>query len=196
MTSGKFWEWCRTIRLGPPPSPPSSDFAFQPIDPFSVPKALWLRPTVLALPAKSTQEIRPLDRASILARPVLCHWPWGYPIRLLSKEEATALEPRLDFGPISATTLTEIEGHVDTQRLIPACVAGVVARGGVTDWNSPVTGFRLAERDGIGQVTAVLCADRTIACDYVVITGGPDTTALAEMAGVHVPVLTLLAAQS
>lgn len=113
---------------------------------------------------------------------------WGYPIRLLSKEEVTALEPRLAFGPVSAATLTEIEGHVDTQRVLPACVAGVMARGGVTYWNSPVTGLRLAEKDGVRQATAVLCDDRTIACDYVVITGGPDTTALAEMAGVHAPV--------
>ena len=113
---------------------------------------------------------------------------WGYPIRLLSKEEVTALEPRLPIGAVSAATLTEIEGHVDTQRVIPACVAGVEARGGVTRWNSPVTGIRLDGGDGAGKATAVLCGDRTIECDYVVLTGGPDTTALAEMAGVHAPV--------
>ena len=109
---------------------------------------------------------------------------WGYPIRLLNPAEIAELEPRLASGPVSAATVTEIEGHVDTQRVIPACVAGVEAHGGVTRWNSPVTGIRVEE----GRATAIQCGEETIPCDYVVLTGGPDTPTLAELAGVNAPV--------
>lgn len=113
---------------------------------------------------------------------------WGYPIRLLTAQEVTELEPRLAFGPVTAATFTEIEGHVDTQRVIPACIAGVEAEGGVTRWNSPVTGIRMEGAGPHRRVTGVLCGEELLACDWAVITGGPDTQALAELAGVHAPV--------
>ena len=115
---------------------------------------------------------------------------WGYPIRLLgaaeAAQEAAQMEPNLVTGPLAAASYTAIDGHVDTARVIRACLAGATARGAAVQTQTPVVGLRLAgDTSGPKRVEAVDTAADTIPCEAVVLAGGPDTPALAAMAGLE-----------
>jgi len=114
---------------------------------------------------------------------------WGYPIRLLEAEALPALEPALATGPLSAASYTPIDGHVDTGKVIAACLAGAAERGAVIHRHTKVTGLKLAPtNDGRRRVEAVRVTGDELPCQAVVLAAGPDTPELATLAGLTVPV--------
>ena len=47
---------------------------------------------------------------------------WGYPSRLISREELQELEPSLHIGAVAAADYNENEGQVEPQLVVDACV--------------------------------------------------------------------------
>ncbi len=113
---------------------------------------------------------------------------WGYPIRLVDPAQVRQMEPDLVAGSVTAATHTEIEGHVDAQKVIRACIAGVEAHGNTTRWHTPLTAIQRDPTSRTRTISGVVVGDDLIPCDCVVLAGGPDTPELAEFADVHAPV--------
>ncbi len=86
---------------------------------------------------------------------------WSYPNRLITAAELQHLEPGLQQARAHGTVV-----HIDT----------------------PVSGLRLATNGStVRRVQAVQTAQGEIACDAVVLAAGTETTALAALAGLHIP---------
>jgi glycine/D-amino acid oxidase-like deaminating enzyme len=113
---------------------------------------------------------------------------WGYPNRLITPEELQKLEPGLVPGTVSAASLGTIDGHVEPLKVIAACLQQARAWGTVVHVETPVRGLRLeANGSTVRRVQAVQTGQGEITCDAVVLTAGTETTALAAMAGLHIP---------
>jgi len=113
---------------------------------------------------------------------------WGYPNRLITAAELQQLEPGLVPGMVSAASIGPIDGHVEPVKVIAACLQQARAHGTVVHVDTPVSGLRLAANGStVRRVQAVQTAQGEIACDAVVLAAGTETTALAAMAGLHVP---------
>jgi glycine/D-amino acid oxidase-like deaminating enzyme len=113
---------------------------------------------------------------------------WGYPNRLLTAAELKHLEPGLVPGTVSSASLGPIDGHVEPGKVIAACLQQARAQGTVVHADTPVSGLRLATNGStIRRVQAVQTAQGEIACDAVVLAAGTETSALAAMAGLHIP---------
>ncbi|GIV79222.1 MAG: D-amino-acid oxidase [Litorilinea sp.] len=112
---------------------------------------------------------------------------WGYPIRLLSPAELKEREPNLTTGPVTAASFTEIDGHVETARVVAAALAGAEAHGARVLTQTRVTGFRRSPHGDQQRVDGVQTDQGEIPCDAVVLAAGPDTAALAALAGLTVP---------
>jgi glycine/D-amino acid oxidase-like deaminating enzyme len=113
---------------------------------------------------------------------------WGYPIRLLEPGRVKALEPALLTGPITAASYTPIDGHVDTGKVVRACLDRLAERGTVFQTGSKVIGLQLARpAHQPPGVEAVITESKEFACDAVVLAAGPDTPALAAQAGIALP---------
>ena len=112
---------------------------------------------------------------------------WGYPVIEMSKKESAALEPGLVMEPFTAAVYCGIEGHVDTQRVVRACLNRVVKNGGNVRANSPVDRVNMEQgANGKSAVRSVTLADGAeVPCDVLVIAAGYDSTALAAMAGIE-----------
>lgn len=103
---------------------------------------------------------------------------WGYPCRLISREEMLGLEPHLSPGPVLAASLSEAELHVETDVFIDACLRHVVVHPHTT-----VNGFVKHN----GRITAVKTADAEFPCDVAVLASGVQTTELASLVDVSIP---------
>ena len=114
---------------------------------------------------------------------------WGYPSRLLELDEAKQLEPNLNVEQATAIAYSDIEGHVDTQQVVQACMKALGEQGAEICIQTPVTGFQRSNA-GAGKpaITTVQIGDIDIPCDAVVLAGGPDMSALATMAQIEMPV--------
>lgn len=113
---------------------------------------------------------------------------WGYPTRILDADEVRQLEPNLQFDAFTAASYTYSDGHVDTAAVMRACIAAACERGAALRAGSAVTGVELGRsRAGASRAEAVRIGDDVVPCDAVVLVGGADMPALAEMAGIQVP---------
>jgi glycine/D-amino acid oxidase-like deaminating enzyme len=113
---------------------------------------------------------------------------WGYPNRLLTTAELQQLEPGLVPGTVSAASLGPIDGHVEPDKVIAACLRHARAQGAVVHADTPVCDLRLASNGStVRRVQAVLTAQGEIPCDAVVLAAGTETSALAAMAGLYIP---------
>ena len=112
---------------------------------------------------------------------------WGYPTRIVTADELKQLEPRLNFDDLSAASYSDIDGHVDTQQVVRACLAEAADRGAEIYTHHSVTAFDLRQTDTASTIEAVRIGDMTIPCDVVVLAGGADTPALAKLAGIELP---------
>jgi glycine/D-amino acid oxidase-like deaminating enzyme len=123
------------------------------------------------------------ERARALKKMVWQLQSWGYPSRFIDEAELRQLEPGLSPGPVAAAEFSEIEGQVDPQRVVDACVQRVRELGGVAQESTAVNGLSLNGN----RAQSVHTSRGDIPCDAVVLAAGVDTTALAAMAGVNVP---------
>jgi glycine/D-amino acid oxidase-like deaminating enzyme len=113
---------------------------------------------------------------------------WGYPNRLITAAELQQLEPSLVPGTVSAASIGPIDGHVEPVKVIAACLQQARTHGTVVHVDTPVSGLRMATNGStIRRVQAVQTAQGEIVCDAVVLAAGTETTALAAMAGLHIP---------
>lgn len=127
--------------------------------------------------------------AGALVERIERHAAAGYPIRLVDRTEMVELEPGLAPGDVSAASLAELEGHVDTVAVVASCLARAAERGAEVRPGTKVTGFGLDEPNasGVAPVGAVLTPEGPIACDVAVLAAGAGSTDLAATAGLSLP---------
>ena len=128
------------------------------------------------------------DGAAALAAQATALQAWGYPTRILDAAEVQQLEPDLHFDGFTAASYTYSDGHVDTAAVMQACLAAMRERGAVVRAGSAVTGVEIdRSRAGAARAVGVRIGQDAVSCDAVVLVGGADMPALAEMAGIQVP---------
>ncbi len=128
------------------------------------------------------------EGARVLIDRVATLQSWGYPIHLLDPEELQRLEPRIRPGEVSAASLSPADGHVDAPRAIRACLAGATARGARVAAETLANGFAVTHSTpGTATIEAVQAGTGVFQCDAVVLAAGPDSTGLARLAGLELP---------
>ena len=108
---------------------------------------------------------------------------WGYPCRLITREEMLTFEPHLHPGTVVAASFSDADIHVETDRFIGVCLQRACERGAVVHQQTSVTGFVIRN----GSVAAVKTTDAEFPCDVVVLASGVQTTELASLAHTHIP---------
>jgi glycine/D-amino acid oxidase-like deaminating enzyme len=109
---------------------------------------------------------------------------WGYPSRLIDKDELSSLEPGIEPGPVAAAEYSEIEGHVEPQKVVNACISQITRLGGEVASDTGV--IDLSTNSG-NRVQAVHTTTGQFQCDAVVLAAGLEVTRLAAMVGVPIP---------
>ena len=123
------------------------------------------------------------ERGQALQAQVAQLQSWGYPSRLIDKDELAELEPALAPHVFSAACYSPHEGHVDVEPVIRACLAAACERGAtLLEGAGPVS--LLLSREG---VQAIRVGPDTLPCDAVVVAAGTETPALVSAAGIHIP---------
>jgi len=125
------------------------------------------------------------EKAQALREQVAQLQRWGYPARMVDAAELASLEPGLSLGTVVAAEYSEIEGHVEQERVVHACVTRVVEGGGLMQDSTLVTGLPLTPSDH--KVQVVETDQGEIPCDVVVLAAGTETTKLAALPGIHLP---------
>ena len=124
------------------------------------------------------------DAAQSLISQVRQLQSWGYPTCLISASELSELEPSLDVGNVAAAEYSENEGQVEPQLVVDACVRRLDELDATVHTQTELVGF---SSDRSGRIVAVNTTSGDIECDFVVLAAGTETSAIAAMAGVHVP---------
>ncbi len=127
------------------------------------------------------------DGAQLLKNRAKTLQSWGYPNRLLNAADVKALEPQLNVDGMTAASYTDIDGHVDTQQIVRACLTAFKDHGGSLTMHTPVTAFDINHSEKISTVQGVQLDECTLPCDAVVLAGGADTPRLAQLAGIDLP---------
>ena len=109
---------------------------------------------------------------------------WGYPSRLISREELQELEPSLSIGTVAAAEYSENEGQVEPQMVVDACLNRLRDSEASVVPGVEVVGFRRDSRD---RVSSVQTTSGDFDADVIVVAAGTETTGVAAMAGVNVP---------
>jgi glycine/D-amino acid oxidase-like deaminating enzyme len=123
--------------------------------------------------------------AETVRRQVRQQQEWGYPVHLIDAEEIRSLEDNLRPGSVLAATFAELEGFADPVATTHALLARAVAAG--AEIVAPCEASGLAVRGG--RVLAVQTSAGDYACDLLVVAAGVQTTAVAAMAGIAVPLV-------
>lgn len=110
---------------------------------------------------------------------------WGYPSRLLDEAELHSLAPELSLGTVTAAEFSEIEGQVEPQMVVDACLARARELGAKLVEGTSVTAFTRSK--GSRRIENLETSAGSLPCDVVVLAAGVSTTELAAKAGVHVP---------
>ena len=108
---------------------------------------------------------------------------WGYPCRLITRDEMLAFEPHLHPGTVAAASFSEADIHIETDRFIDVCLQRACETGTVVHPQTGVTGFVVRA----GSIVAVKTADAEFPCDGVVLASGVQTTELASFAHTYIP---------
>ena len=113
---------------------------------------------------------------------------WGYPTRLIKESELSELKPSISPGVVSAAAFTELDGQVEPQMVVDACLGRAAEMGASVLLDAEVTGFSLApDGEGLRRVGTVHTTKADVGCDVVVLAAGVETTRLAAQAGIVVP---------
>ena len=124
------------------------------------------------------------ERAQELRKRVKQLQSWGYPTRLIDEAELRGLEPGIEPGPVAAAEFSEIEGHVEPQKVVDACISQITRLGAEVASDTEVVHLTA---DSNNRVRAVHTFNGEFQCDAVVLAAGLEVTRLASMVGVHVP---------
>ncbi|MCB0010563.1 MAG: FAD-binding oxidoreductase [Anaerolineales bacterium] len=123
------------------------------------------------------------DRAAAVLEATRRHQSWGYPVRPISVETFTELEPQLTPGEPAAALFGEIEGHVDPVHVTRVLLAEAEALGAQILTGCEVVGLDRPDN----QLQAVRTSQGAIPADTLVIAAGTGSPALAALAGLNVP---------
>jgi glycine/D-amino acid oxidase-like deaminating enzyme len=113
------------------------------------------------------------------------HGGWGYGIRRIKRDEVAAREPYLARYPELALHVAE-EGVVEPVAAAQRMLAGAQSRGARLLYGATASGL-LQEGDRITGITTTFGAFQA---DHVVLAAGAGAVALAETAGVKLPIET------
>ena len=91
------------------------------------------------------------QRAAQLRQRIQHIQTWGYPCRLITREEILALEPHLQPGDVLAASLSEADVHIETDTFIDVCLQQACNAGAVVHAETEVTGFVIRN----GNIAAV-----------------------------------------
>jgi sarcosine oxidase subunit beta len=106
----------------------------------------------------------------------------GVPARVLHPEEVRAIEPAVS-GPIAGATYCPVDGHVTPLNMVWALADGARRLGAEIRTGTPVTALTV----DAGRVIGVRTAAGRIAARWIVDTAGAGAAALAQTAGVALP---------
>ena len=95
------------------------------------------------------------------------------------------MEPGLSPGRVTAAELNQIEGHVEPQRVVEACIRHLAKEGGLIQTHTTVNSLSLSPEDN--RVRSVGTSQGHLDCEVLVLAAGVNTTELAALAGVAVP---------
>ena len=110
---------------------------------------------------------------------------WGYPVELISPQQARALEPDLHIAPhVDEVVFTPSEGYVEVVPLIGALLAHARRLGARVLPGQRVTGV-LREGTRVRGVTTA--SGNRLEADTVVDCAGPATDEVARLAGIEIP---------
>lgn len=123
------------------------------------------------------------ERAAQLRQRIRQLQTWGYPCRIITRDEMLALEPHLCPGAALAVSLSEADIHVETDKFIAVCLQRACESGAVVHTGTTVKDFVIRK----GKVAAVKTTDAEFPCDVVVLASGVQTTKLASLADTHIP---------
>ena len=111
---------------------------------------------------------------------------WGYPVEMISAQDARTLEPDLVIAPhVDEVVFTPSEGYVDVVPLIGRLLAHAVRRGARVVAGERVTAVL---REGKRVRGVVAASGRRFEADVVIDCAGPATDEVARLAGIEVPI--------
>lgn len=122
-------------------------------------------------------------RAAAFAEAVKHHQAWGYPAHAIDEASLRILEPRIEPGPVVLAAQSQLEGHVDPVLVTELLIDRAKQAGARVVHPAEVTG--IDERNG--RLRAVRSTAGDVDTDVLIIACGTDTTRVAAMAGVNVP---------
>ncbi len=123
------------------------------------------------------------DRAAQLRQRIQQIQAWGYPCRLITRDEVLALEPQLQPGDVLAASFSEADIHIETDTFIDVCLQYACESGAVVHSETEVTGFVVHK----GSIAVVKTADAEFPCDVAVLASGVQTTVLGSLVNVRIP---------
>jgi len=130
-------------------------------------------------------EEEPLGRAQ-LKETVERLASWGYPIEMISAEDARKLEPDLVIAPhVDEVVFTPSEGYVDVVPLIGRLLSHAVRRGAHVLAGERVTAVLCEGTRVRGVLTA---SGKRFEADMVIDCAGPATDDVARLTGFEVPI--------
>lgn len=108
---------------------------------------------------------------------------WGYPCRLISRNEILELEPDLCLGDVAAASFSDADIHIETDKFIMTCLEKARDSGTEIITKTAVSDFTIHNE----KVKTVITSETEYPCDVVILACGVETSQLASKAGVHVP---------
>ena len=123
------------------------------------------------------------ERAMQLRKRVRQIQTWGYPCRLITRDEMLSLEPHLRPGSVLAASFSEADIHIETDTFIDVCLEHAREAGAVVYAQTSVTGFVIRD----GNIAAVETTNGEFSCDVVILASGVQTTELGSLAQVYIP---------
>jgi glycine/D-amino acid oxidase-like deaminating enzyme len=109
---------------------------------------------------------------------------WGYPVEVIDRPAAQALEPHLRLDGFAAATFCPQEAWVDAPLCVATVLRAAALHGAVVRPRTAVTGFR---GEG-GRITGVtLAGGESLTAGRVVLAAGRWTDAAGRLAGLDVP---------
>ena len=123
------------------------------------------------------------QRAAQLRERVRQIQAWGYPCRLITRDEMLSLEPHLHPGTVLAASLSEADIHIETDTFIDVCLRRAREAEAIVYAQTSVTGFVMRD----GNIAAVKTTNGEFSCDVVVLASGVQTTELASLMRVYIP---------
>jgi glycine/D-amino acid oxidase-like deaminating enzyme len=122
-------------------------------------------------------------RARDLVEQVRRHQAWGYGVQMVDEARLRSLEPEVAPGEVAGAAYADEEAHVDPVHATLTLLDKARAAGATVQTGAAITGL---DRPN-GRLRAVRTPAGEIEADLLVVACGVDTTRVAALAGLDVP---------